>query len=174
MLKDFGQDLKSLRESKNITIAEIASQTRINPKFIVNMEEGQFDFQPDTYIRAFLKEYARCINENEDKLLSDYSRAKGGFYSKKKPASEIKEQPVISIKPVEPANLKSQKAKQQIADEIDEEFRKKAPPKKKEIYTGPDPDQEMLERESRKRYSKWSKKRKIVTAIIVFICILDL
>ena len=135
------------------------------------MEEGIFDFQPDTYIRAFLKEYARCINENEDKLLSDYGRAKGGFYTRKKQISEIKEQPSISIKPVETPGIKSQKPKQNIEDEIDEEFRKKAPPKRKEIYTGPDPDQEMLERESRRRYTKWSKKRKIVTAIIVFVCL---
>lgn len=83
MLKEFGQDLKAIRESKNITIAEISAQTRINPKFINYIESGVFDFQPDTYMRAFLREYARCINVNESILLNDYEKAKSGFYVRK-------------------------------------------------------------------------------------------
>jgi cytoskeletal protein RodZ len=83
MLKEFGKDLKNIRESKNIAIAEIAAQTRINPKFINYIESGIFDFQPDTYMRAFLREYARCINENESQLLNDYEKAKSGFYIRK-------------------------------------------------------------------------------------------
>jgi transcriptional regulator with XRE-family HTH domain len=98
ILKDFGLDLKSLRESKNITIAEISAQTRINPKFISNMEAGVFDFQPDTYIRSFLREYAKSINEDEEQIVNDYIKAKSGFYSKKRIS---KDQPTISIKPVE-------------------------------------------------------------------------
>lgn len=98
MLKEFGQDLKSLRESKNITIAEISAQTRINSKFIINMEAGHFDFQPDTYVRAFLKEYAKSINENEDQIVNDYLKAKAGFYSRKKMS---REQPALPVKPIE-------------------------------------------------------------------------
>jgi len=98
MLKDFGRDLKELRESKNITIAEISAQTRINPKFIMNIESGIFDFQPDTYIRAFLKEYAKCINENEEQILNNYGKAKAGFYAKKKSTEDTH---AISIKSVE-------------------------------------------------------------------------
>ena len=64
MLKEFGKDLKSLREAQNITIAEISAQTRINIKFLNLMESGIFNFQPETYIRAFLKEYARSVFEN--------------------------------------------------------------------------------------------------------------
>jgi cytoskeletal protein RodZ len=83
MLKDFGLDLKYLRESKNISLAEIAAETRINPKFLSNFEAGIFDFQPETYIRAFLKEYAQCIGENESQILGDYERAKSGFYQRR-------------------------------------------------------------------------------------------
>lgn len=83
MLKEFGQDLKALRESKNITIAEISSETRINPKFLLNFEAGIFDFQPETYIRSFLREYASSLGENEYAVLHDYEKAKSGFYVKK-------------------------------------------------------------------------------------------
>jgi len=90
MLKDFGLDLKYLRESKNISLAEIAAETRINPKFLSNFEAGIFDFQPETYIRAFLKEYAQCIGENESQILGDYERAKSGFYVRRFPEGNQK------------------------------------------------------------------------------------
>lgn len=83
MLKAFGNDLKLLRESKGITIAEIAAQTRINPKFLISLEAGIFDFQPETYIRAFIKAYARGIDINENYLLTEYDKAKAGFYQPK-------------------------------------------------------------------------------------------
>ena len=83
MLKEFGQDLKFLRESKNITIAEISAETRINPKFFMNFEAGNFHFQPETYVRAFLKEYANCIGEDEAQMLFDYEKAKSGYYVRK-------------------------------------------------------------------------------------------
>ncbi len=97
MLKDFGADLKQLREAKSISLAEISAQTRINTKFLTLMESGVFDFQPDTYMRAFLKEYARCVDVPENVILTDYEKAKSGFYVKK---SGKKEEPSISIKPV--------------------------------------------------------------------------
>lgn len=97
MLKDFGADLKHLREVKSISLAEISAQTRINTKFLTLMESGVFDFQPDTYMRAFLKEYARCVDVPENVILTDYEKAKSGFYVKK---SGKKEEPSISIKPV--------------------------------------------------------------------------
>ncbi len=99
MLKEFGQDLKSLRESQNISVAEISAQTRINPKFINMMESGVFNFQPETYIRAFLKEYARCVDVSENILLTDYEKAKSGFYVRKSTTPKQEDKP-LSIKPV--------------------------------------------------------------------------
>ena len=97
MLKEFGKDLKDLREAQNITIAEISAQTRINIKFLNLMESGIFNFQPETYIRAFLKEYARCIGVNENVILTDYEKAKSGFYL---PKNRKKEDTPLTIKPV--------------------------------------------------------------------------
>jgi cytoskeletal protein RodZ len=101
MLKEFGKDLKSLRESRNITIAEISSETRINSKFFLNIEAGKFDFQPETYVRAFLKEYARCIGENETQILHDYELAKTGFYDRKSGLSDDSSEDVASETPPE-------------------------------------------------------------------------
>jgi cytoskeletal protein RodZ len=124
VLKEFGKDLKRLRELKGVSVAEIAAETRINPKFINLLESGKFDFQPDTYIRSFLKEYARAIDEDEKRILSDYDKAKAGFYSPRKFEKSdtikselsvtVKAAPVVTKteKPPEPVyqkNLKSDK-----------------------------------------------------------------
>ncbi|MCX7877540.1 MAG: helix-turn-helix domain-containing protein [Ignavibacteria bacterium] len=84
MLKDFGNDLKKLREAKGISLAEISAETRINIKFLNFLEEGVFDFQPETYIRSFIKAYARAIGENENQMVNDYDKAKAGFYTRRK------------------------------------------------------------------------------------------
>lgn len=84
LLKEFGNDLKQLREKKEISIAEISSESRINPKFLTQIESGIFDFQPETYIRSFIKAYARAIDEDEKRILNDYDKAKAGFYSRRK------------------------------------------------------------------------------------------
>lgn len=88
MLKEFGQDLKKLRELKGISIAEISAESRINTKFLNLLESGIFDFQPETYVRSFIKAYARAINENENQLLNEYDKAKAGFYARRKFADE--------------------------------------------------------------------------------------
>ncbi|MEO8514125.1 MAG: helix-turn-helix domain-containing protein [Ignavibacteria bacterium] len=88
MLKEFGQDLKKLRELKGISIAEISAESRINTKFLQLLESGKFDFQPETYIRSFIKAYAKSLNENENQILNDYDKAKAGFYSRRKFASD--------------------------------------------------------------------------------------
>ncbi len=88
MLKEFGQDLKKLRELKGISIAEISAESRINTKFLNLLESGNFDFQPETYVRSFIKAYARAINENENQLLNEYDKAKAGFYARRKFADE--------------------------------------------------------------------------------------
>ncbi len=88
MLKQFGQDLKKLRELKGISVAEISAESRINPKFLYNIENGIFDFVPETYTRSFIKAYAKAIDENENQILNEYDKAKAGFYAKRKFASD--------------------------------------------------------------------------------------
>ncbi|MBZ0203847.1 MAG: helix-turn-helix domain-containing protein [Ignavibacteria bacterium] len=88
MLKQFGQDLKKLRELRGISVAEISAESRINPKFLYNIENGIFDFVPETYIRSFIKAYAKAIDENENQILNEYDKAKAGFYAKRKFASD--------------------------------------------------------------------------------------
>lgn len=83
MLNNFAEDLKALRESKNITLEEIAAQTRVRISIFEKLESGDFSFQPPTYIRAFIKQYAKAIDEEPELILKDYDDARAGKYKKK-------------------------------------------------------------------------------------------
>lgn len=107
MLKEFGQDLKKLRELKGISLAEISAESRINIKFLTNLESGNFEFQPETYIRSFIKAYAKALDENENQLLNDYDKAKAGFYARRKFLNEdgkevVAPEPKITLSSIEP------------------------------------------------------------------------
>jgi cytoskeletal protein RodZ len=121
LLKEFGQDLKKLRELKGVSIAEISAESRINSKFLVNLENGSFDFQPETYIRSFIKAYARALNENENQLLNDYDKAKAGFYSRRKFLSDEGKE---IIQPEE-----------KITISVTEQPKKPEPEEKKSVYS---------------------------------------
>lgn len=116
MLKDFGQDLKKLRELKGISIAEISAESRINIKFLSNLENGNFDFQPETYIRSFIKAYAKALDENENQLLNDYDKAKAGFYSKRKFLNEDGKEVIAPEPKITLSNVEHPPAKEQTPD----------------------------------------------------------
>src|SRR4030095_16462286 len=96
MLKEFGQDLKKLRELKGISLSEISAESRINPKFLNYIESGIFDFQPETYMRSLLKAYAKALDENENQILHEYDKAKAGFYTRRKFVNEEGEEILTS------------------------------------------------------------------------------
>jgi len=165
MLKDFAQDLKSLRESQNITIAEISAQTRINAKFLNLMESGVFDFQPETYIRSFLKEYAKCIGESENAVLTDYEKAKSGFYVRKTGAGgQKKEEPSITIKPVTETPV------QQTEPPVRKD-EKPALREKKEDWPPPEIKKKELYNDNGKEFSNKTLTQKILLGLLIIVII---
>lgn len=169
MLKEFGKDIKSLREAQNITIAEISAQTRINIKFLNQMEAGIFNFQPETYIRAFLKEYARCIGYNENVILTDYEKAKSGFYL---PKSRKKEDAPLTIKPVtETLSAGAEPSSKEKKEKFPVEEKKSVP--KREAW--PPPEIRKREREDEKReFINRALIRKILLVLIIIVILLGI
>ena len=76
-LKKFAEELKSLREKKAISLNEIYDKTRIDVKYLNEIENGNFDVLPEVYVRAFLKKYAEMIELDSEEILSKYDIAKG-------------------------------------------------------------------------------------------------
>jgi cytoskeleton protein RodZ len=82
-LKKFAEELKSVRESKAISIQQIATKTRIDPKFLHAIEDADFDIMPDLYMRAFIKEYSSALNLDQAVVIQQYDNAKSNKQNEK-------------------------------------------------------------------------------------------
>jgi transcriptional regulator with XRE-family HTH domain len=95
MLDKFSEDLKKTRESKNISLIEVADRTKLHIAFLENLEKADFDFQPQAYIRAFLKQYAKAIGIDPENILKDYDLAKSGKYVSSFPLDKSDETVIV-------------------------------------------------------------------------------
>ena len=73
-MKRFGEELKAARESKNISLQDISKATRINVKFIEAIEAGNHSILPQTYIRAFIKSYAKSVGLDQEETIARYEQ----------------------------------------------------------------------------------------------------
>jgi|SRR5579884_2522601 len=75
-MENLGEFLRQQRESKNVSIEELATRTRIAVRFIKLIEESQFDQLPNVVsAKGFLRSYARCLNLDEMPILNRFSEA---------------------------------------------------------------------------------------------------
>lgn len=74
---EFGQELRTRRVERNISLSDIAADTRINQRFLEAIEKGQFDLLPQTYVRAFLREYASAVGLAPEGLIEQYAALRG-------------------------------------------------------------------------------------------------
>jgi len=89
ILKKFAEELKLTRESKNISLQQIANKIKADVKFLQAIEDANFEILPDLYIRAFIKEYAQAIDLNSKEILQKFDNALSGKVEEK-PAEEPK------------------------------------------------------------------------------------
>ena len=78
MLKKFTEELKEQREKAGITLQNVAAKTRIDIKFLEALEDGNFNFLPEIYVKAFIKQYAKVVGLDEEETLQSYILAKEG------------------------------------------------------------------------------------------------
>jgi hypothetical protein len=71
-LSKFGEELKKLRLEKQVSLMDISFSTRINIKFLEAIESGKFSILPQTYVRAFLREYGDAIGLGGEEVLRRY------------------------------------------------------------------------------------------------------
>jgi cytoskeleton protein RodZ len=69
-----GTLLRQLRERKNLAIHEIAAQMRLDPRTIEALEADNYQqFAADTYIRGYLRAYAKLLGVSGDEIISLYA-----------------------------------------------------------------------------------------------------
>lgn len=78
MLDKFADELREQREKSGISLQQLATKTRIDIKFLEAIDQGNFAFLPDLYVKAFVKQYAKTIGLDENLTLKKFEAAREG------------------------------------------------------------------------------------------------
>lgn len=79
MFDELANELKTARENNSMTLAQVANKSKIDIKFLEAMEQGDFAFLPDLYVRAFIKNFAKTVGLDESKIYKKFEAAKQGI-----------------------------------------------------------------------------------------------
>ena len=71
-VKLFYIKLKETRESAGHTLEEISDYTKIDIRYLIAIEKGDFTCLPNVYMRLFLRSYCRYIGVDETETLNAY------------------------------------------------------------------------------------------------------
>lgn len=75
MSQTLGEKLRQAREERDISISEVAEQTRISPLYIESIENDDYSPLPGgIFNKGFVKSFAKFVGVDEDEALQDYSR----------------------------------------------------------------------------------------------------
>jgi cytoskeletal protein RodZ len=92
-MNEFADELRAAREAKHISLADLSASTKIQMKYLKAIEGGEFSFLPETYIRAFIRDYAKALQIDPDAVIAKYEAS-----MKKVPESNQ----VLQPEPAEP------------------------------------------------------------------------
>lgn len=81
-MKTFSEELREARQAKGLTLEELAAATKISLKVLKAMETGDFEVLPQTYIKGFLRTYAREVGLDAAAIVK-------AFEAQKEAAAEI-------------------------------------------------------------------------------------
>jgi len=106
-MASFLKELKSLREKKNLPLEEISDKTRINLKFLQQIESGEIDFLPPAYVKAFIKTYAKYVGMNVEVTVREVEE----LFAPKTPAIKKTEEETIEPEDKKPKTAKKSEPK---------------------------------------------------------------
>lgn len=73
-----GDRLKAARTEKGYTLEDLQSITKIQKRYLANIENEQFDSMPGPfYVRAFIKQYAEAVGIEPEEVLALYRKSSG-------------------------------------------------------------------------------------------------
>ena len=72
-MQTIGEKIEETRKRKGISLSEAAEATKIRRDFLLNIESNEYDYDlPEIYKRGFIKNYAKYLKLNPEKVLSQY------------------------------------------------------------------------------------------------------
>lgn len=104
-LESFAAELKRHRVEKNVSLMDISASTRINMKFLEALESGNFAILPQTYVRAFLREYAEAVGMDPATALKNYEAIIRHRHHGEGERPAPRPEPAIAVKHADPGPL---------------------------------------------------------------------
>ena len=73
-MKNIGIKLKTKREENGLSIDEVAEDLKMRPNQIVSIEEGKLeDFKDVFYLKYFIRDYAKYLGLDGEKMLDEFN-----------------------------------------------------------------------------------------------------
>ncbi|MBZ0149118.1 MAG: helix-turn-helix domain-containing protein, partial [Pseudorhodoplanes sp.] len=96
-----GRYLRESREAQEIQLDDVVEQLKIRRAVLESFEQGDFNLASasDIQVRGFLRNYARYLNLEEDKVLQYYTAARYGKPSSKSRRRSKKDTDPIPVAP---------------------------------------------------------------------------
>ncbi len=90
-MESVGEFFRHVRETKGLTIDEVASKTRIRTDFLKALEEGNFATLPDqVFAKGFVRTYARSLGLDEEDAMRRFVQSAGAFYDKQEERERLR------------------------------------------------------------------------------------
>jgi cytoskeletal protein RodZ len=72
-LTELGNRLKDAREAKGYSLDDLQRVTKIQKRYLVGIEEGNYDMMPGKfYVRAFIKQYCEAVDLPTEEIFEEY------------------------------------------------------------------------------------------------------
>ena len=73
-MKNIGTKLKDKREENGLSIEEVAEDLKMRPSQILSIEEGKIeDFKDVFYLKYFIRDYAKYLGLDSEKILDEFN-----------------------------------------------------------------------------------------------------
>ncbi len=101
-MESFGARLKREREQRKITLEDVSVSTKIGTRFLIALEEEQFDQLPGgIFNKGFVRAYARHLGIDEEQAVAEYLTASGA----NQPDPKAEEVPLLEVRAEEPRHV---------------------------------------------------------------------
>ena len=90
-----GEFFRQVRETKGLTLDEVAIKTRIHPEYLKALEDSNFAKLPEqVFAKGFVRSYARSLGLDEDDAMRRFTASAGSFYDKHEERERLRQQQV--------------------------------------------------------------------------------
>lgn len=85
-MTELGNILREARESRGLSLDELQSITKIQKRYLLGIEEGNYSMMPGKfYVRAFIKQYAEAVGLDPEELFEQYKNEIPTTYNEELP-----------------------------------------------------------------------------------------